>query len=72
MVTIYPDSCLQNLICSSTDIVALSLICVYYTSVSTELLATTKSRAMNEAILSKWQFGYAKINLEVLLPTDIS
>lgn len=72
MLTIYLDSCLQNLICYSTDFVPLSFICIYYTLVSTELLATTESRAMNEAILSKWQFGYAKINLEVLLPTDFS
>lgn len=62
----------QNLICSSTDIVPLSLICVHYTLVSTELLATTKSRGMNEPILSKCQLGYAKINLEILLPADIS
>lgn len=70
MLTIYSDSCLQNLICYSTDFVPVFLICVYYPLVSTELLATTKFRAMNEAILSKWQFGYAKINHEVLIPTD--
>lgn len=72
MLTIYSDNYLQYLIFNSTDIIFLSFICVYHSLVSTELLATTKSRAMNEAILSKWQFGYAKINLEVLLPTHIS
>lgn len=72
MLTIYSDNYSQYLIFNSTDIIFLSLICVYHFLVSTELSATTKSRAMNEAILSKWQFGYAKINLEVLLPTDIS
>lgn len=72
MLTVYSDNYSQYLIFNSTDIIFLSLICVYHSSVNTELLATTKSRAMNEAILSKWQFGYAKINLEVLLPTDIS